>query len=110
MTVLTTLQDTTYILGIGGIVFSAYLYFSRPQQKAATNDALLSQRIDLRDQEYQRRFKEMQELIAQSLALAQNHIHTVDTKVDKATDEVDKMKLEIAKLTTIIDERIPKKI
>ena len=42
-------------------------------------------------------------------ALAQNHIHTVDTKVDVLKGEVADLKGAVIRLTTIIEERIPKK-
>ena len=38
-----------------------------------------------------------------------NHIHTVDTKVDKVQEIIASMGKEITKLGTIIEERIPKK-
>ena len=42
------------------------------------------------------------------MSLAQNHIHTVDIKVDKVVENVTRMSNEIVKLATIIEERIPK--
>jgi hypothetical protein len=48
-----------------------------------------------------------------ALALAQNHTHTVDVKVDTLIGSVNQMNLQltnaITRLETTINERIPKK-
>ena len=51
----------------------------------------------------------MQQSIRDAFTLAQNHTHTVDTKVDKLIDAVVKAELGIVRLATVIEERIPKK-
>lgn len=51
----------------------------------------------------------MQKNIHESFNLAQNHIHTVDTKVDKLVETVGQLSNEVTKLGTIIEERVPRK-
>ena len=107
-----TPETLNYILGgISIITTGAYLYNSlrKPQEKSRTIDALLEQRIKLEKDESDRRFSEIGKRMDEALTLAQNHTHTVDVKVDKLTGVVGDMGKEITKLTTIIEERIPKK-
>lgn len=41
--------------------------------------------------------------------LRDNHIHTIESKIDGVNVEITNLKVELGKLGTIIDERIPKK-
>lgn len=61
------------------------------------------------EREIDRRFKEVHEQINQLVAQTQNHIHTIDTKVETLSGNIVEMGREVTKLATIIDERIPKK-
>jgi len=122
----------TFALGIIGMIFGIYRYFKDPQididkkqalnderdknkatildQKAVENKAeLLAQQFSIERESNNRRFTELGERIDKSMTLAQNHIHTVDTKVDGLTKSVNEMSNEITKLATIIEERTLKK-
>lgn len=119
-------QNVSYLLGLaglGGIVFSIYKQISTPQNALDKRQALLETEVNgdtklieekvLWEKEAtDRRFGEMSKHMSDSLALAQNHIHTVDTKVDTLSNAVNTMNLnlssQIMKLGTIIEERIPK--
>lgn len=59
------------------------------------------------DREIDRRFREVHEQIGELVRQTQNHIHTIDTKVETIGLNVVEMGKEITKLTTIIEERIP---
>lgn len=112
--------NVTFAIGTLGVIFSVFLYFRNPQVKAEKNDALIEQklkltreadeeRLKLIQESNDRRFADMHDEIKAVLATSQNHIHTVDTKVDHLTVNVVKMGQEIVRLGTIIEERIPKK-
>lgn len=107
---LLTTSNILFALGIFGIVFSVFRYFRDPQVKSDKSDALMEQRMQYERDATRARFKEMQDGITASTALAQNHIHTVDTKVDGLVSLCAQMGKDLVKLQTIIDERIPKKI
>lgn len=92
-----------------GTVFTVYNYFRNPQIKSEKEDALFSQRIKLEKEDYERRFKDLSDRLDGSYKLAQNHIHTVDTKVDILDKSIQEMGKSIVRLATIIEERIPKK-
>lgn len=100
-------------LGIIGIIFGVYHYFKNPQIEEEKKAGLLAQQVQWEKESTDKRFAEMGSRMDAALALAQNHTHTVDVKVDALTSMVNAMNLtitgEITKLSTIIDERIPAK-
>ncbi len=115
-----TTSNIMFALGIIGMLFSIYIYFKKPQdalEKQVAVDqtavdgkaALLAQQVQWEKEATEKRFKEFGERLDSALALAQNHIHTVDTKVDGLSVVVNKMSVSMERLATIIDERIPKK-
>jgi len=120
----------TFALGIIGVIFGIYRYFKDPQididkkqalnderdknkatildQRAVENKAeLLAQQFLSEKEDNNRRFNELGERITQSMTLTQNHIHTIDTKVDGLMRSVGDMNLnltkEITKLATILE-------
>ena len=84
------------------------------KEESAGRDKLFEQRIQWEKESNDKRFTELGARLTDSMTLAQNHIHTVDVKVDGLIGSVDTMNLqltnEITKLRTIIEERFPKKI
>ena len=109
MTDLLNPSNITFSLGLLAILFSVYHYFRNPQVDGDKRDALLSQQMQFFIEGTERRFKEMQDSHNALLLQSNNHIHTVDTKVDGLTAEMGKMGNSITRLSTIIEERIPKK-
>jgi hypothetical protein len=118
-------------LGILGVLFSVYNYFRKPQEDIETKQALaekeisskatilaqkeienkanvLAQQVQWEKEANEKKFCEFGLRLDGALAMAQNHIHTVDVKVDNLITTVGKMSNEITRLATIIDERIPK--
>ncbi len=106
---LLTTGNITFVLGIVGILFTVYNYFREPQVKSDKTDALLAQQLQWSEQGTDRRFKDMQDRFDLLVAANQNHLHTVDTKVDALRNDFGKMEQSITRLSTIIEERIPKK-
>lgn len=89
--------DYTEILSavsIISIVFAVFLFFYKPQVKSDKDDAILSLKVDA--------------LTKDLTNLRDNHLHTLDVKVDQLTDSMGKMGNEVTKLATIIEERIPR--
>lgn len=111
----------TVVILIFSVVFTVFLYFRKPQeqldkQQALNKEeeknraALLTRELELERTSNERRFKEGAEALTASQLLATNHINHVDAKVDVIIKGQGQMAIDIAKLFTIIDERIPKKI
>lgn len=121
---LITPQNITFTIGLLGIVFSIYFYFRNPQEaldkKQAIDQvsidnkaAVLAKDLDSEKHATERRFSEMGTRMDKALELAMNHTHTVDVKVDTLMKDTNSWHLEISqqiiRLSTIIEERVPKK-
>ncbi len=109
MTDLLTASNITFVLGILAIIFSVYNYFKNPQTESEKKDALLEQKVQWQKEESERRFQEMGKRMDDALALAQNHTHTVDVKVDSLVQTVNEMDKSMTKIFTILEERLPRK-
>lgn len=84
----------TFVIGIGGLIFTIYNYFRNPQITSDKNDALMEQRI--------------QNIELSIVNLRDNHIRSLDVKLDETNKSVSQVSIEVAKLGTIINERIPR--
>lgn len=108
-----TPSNITFVLGIMAIIFSIYNYFRNPQIKSEKTDALLNQRVQWEKEASDKKFSDMGLRIDTAMTTAQNHIHTVDVKVDGLMKDVSLMNVaitkELTRLSTIIEERIPRK-
>ena len=133
MSELITPSNILFALGILGVIFTVFNYFRNPQedlekkqlitdkdlsskatilaQKEAEGKAgLLAQQVQWEKEANEKKFVEFGLRLDSAMTIAQNHIHTVDVKVDTLIGTVASMSNEITRLSTIIDERIPKKI
>jgi len=108
-TSLLTPSNIMFVLGLLAIMFSIFRYFREPQEKAEKTDALMDQQMRWTSDATENRFKSMQESFNSLLLQSNNHIHTVETKVDRLHEGMGVLGQEVVKLATIIDERIPKK-
>ena len=94
--------------GIVGTIFGVYKHFKDPQIKSEKIDALMTQQMRHMTESAEARFKTMQESFNALLLQSNNHIHTVDTKVENLNATVAQMSNQITRLGTIIEERIPR--
>lgn len=88
-------QTLVYVLGIGGSIFGVYSYFRNPQIKAEREDSIMALNII----QLQKDFANLRD----------NHIHTIDQKINASSEVVSKLALQVERLSTIIEERIPRK-
>ena len=125
-------SNITFLIGILGTLFGVYHYFKNPQtaleKTQAVNEerdkgkstilaqketeakaTLLAQQVQWEKEANEKKFIELGERINNAFTLAQNHIHTIDTKVDTMVSSVNSLNIKIAQLTTIVEERLPKK-
>lgn len=98
-----------FFVGIVGTIFGVYKHFKDPQIDSEMTDALMNQAFRHYTETTEKRFSDIQENFKSLLLQSNNHIHTVDTKVDKVHSTMDEMGKQIVKLGTIIEERIPRK-
>jgi hypothetical protein len=119
-----TLADVAFVVAILTAVFTGISWFKKPQvdmeKRQAVSEkevdgkaALLAQELHWTKEANERRFKEMNEVLTESRALAQNHIHSIDVRVTDLATMVNTMNsqlgMKICELSTIINERIPLK-
>ena len=108
------------ILAIEAVIFGIYLYFKNPQDALDKREALnqkdtegtakvLTQQVEWEKSANAKRFEEIQLLVRDSITMAQNHIHSIDVKVDDLNKVVGGLSNEVTKLSTIISERTPRK-
>lgn len=91
-----TPSNITFVLGILAILFSVYNYFRNPQIKSEkTESALMIQ------------FSILQKELAN---LKDNHIHTIEKKIEDTNNNLNVLTNQVTKLATIIEERIPRKL
>jgi len=102
-----TPSNIMFAIGIIGIIFSVFFYFQKPQIDEQQKAALLAQQVISNNENVERRFADMGGNIKDAMTLAENHIHTVDVKVDKIGDNLNTFSRELVRLSTIIEERIP---
>ncbi len=92
---LLTPSNILFVIAVASAIFAVYAYFRNPQINADKTDALLVQQLSI-----------LQKDVAN---LRDNHVHTLDLRLDQTNDSIGKLALEVTRLSTIIDERIPKK-
>lgn len=93
-------------IGIMGSIFAIYQYFRKPQIDSEQTDALL--KIEMKNMEVM--FNEKFAVLTSTVVnLRDNHIHSLDTKVDETNKNLNLMAVQVSQLATIIDERIPRK-
>lgn len=100
-----TTSNITFGIGIIGIIFTIYNYFRNPQIRSDKIDALLEQKLGFVSKSFEDRFCRFDRDLVN---LRDNHIHTLDTKLDSLASIVNQMGKDVVKLSTIIEERIPK--
>lgn len=69
-------------LGIAGAVFGSFVYFRTPQEKSEVNDAVFDEKFD-----------SLKELV---INLRDNHLHSIDSKLDKHIEDQTRNELIVA--------------
>jgi hypothetical protein len=79
------------------------------QQEVANKAGVLEKQFQWYMESNIQKFADMGKRLDDAFLLATNHTHTVDVKVDELIKTVNAMGLNIERLSTIIEERIPKR-
>lgn len=93
-----TFENVTFIIALGGIMFGIYHFFRNPDIAADKRICLIEKMLE--DE------KIKNELLIKN---QQNHLHSIEVSVNKNNENIKTLTNEFVKLSTIIDERIPKK-
>jgi len=120
---LITQSNIIFVLGILGIIFTVYKYFRNPQEEMEKKQALsekereskdnaITKQLEWEKESNERRFKELNDATHALQSLAENHIHTLNVKVNNLAETINKMNVDltnkITTLSTIISNRMPK--
>jgi hypothetical protein len=131
MEILTT-SNIMFAIGIITLLFSVWNKIKIPQEELETKQALSEKEMDSKatilaqkeveskalvlEKQFQwymeaneKKFADLGRRLDEAFTLATNHTHTVDVKVDKLIETANIVAINIAKLETTINERIPKK-
>lgn len=98
------------VIAIMSSIFATYLHFRVPQEKNELSGALAEQRIQYEREATALRFKDVQDSFQALLLQSNNHIHTIQEHVEVLSKNVNEMNVSIAKLGTILEERLPRKM
>lgn len=132
MELLLTPSNITFFIGLAGTIFAVFMFFRKPQEDLETKQAVfderdkskatvlaqkemenkaivLAQQVQWEKEANEKKFTEFGLRLDTALNLAQNHIHSIDVKVDNLAVLVGVMDKSLTKLFTIVDERMPKK-
>ena len=95
---LLTTSNIMFILGILGVIFSVYNYFKTPQKTTDRDMALMAQKLS----------EVTRELASLSASYAA-HIIADQNSFNSLTNQITAVDKSVVKLTTVIEERIPRK-
>jgi len=121
-----------FAIGLLGVIFSVFFYFRKPQetlekkqiiaeetlkdkatilsQKEAEGKAnVLAQQFQWEKEANEKKFNEFSLRLDSAMTLAQNHIHSVNLKCDELLKSVNILTIQITRIGTILEERLPRK-
>lgn len=104
-----TATNITLAILVLSVLFNVFQYFRKPQEEEDKKASLLAQQVQWEKEANERRFKDVNSVLTNATALAQNHIHSIDVKVDSLSNQMIVMGNKLTELGTIINERIPQK-
>lgn len=100
-------QNLLAALGILGVVFGIYSYFRTPQIKSDKDTALLKDELST----VRRDMVSMQNNFdKQIIEIKTTHIASVEKDIKDLTATIGKLSIELTRLSTILDERMPKRV
>ena len=97
-----------FVLGLIGVAFTVFKVIFDPQKKSETNDLLTDQKANLLREEYEKRFIALDVKFAELTKTNQNHLHTIESKIDSLTGLIVQQGKDLVRLDTIIDIKLPK--
>ena len=118
MDFLLTPSSIMFMITMFSIGVNVFLYFRNPQEALDKRTAvdkeetegkanILAQQLQWEKEATEKKFNEMGIRLDKAFELAQNHTHTIDVKCDRLIESVALLSITVAKLETVINERIP---
>lgn len=97
-----------FVLGLIGIGYTVFMSIFGPQKKSETNDLLLDQKASFLREEYAAKFKDIEGKFDELTRQNQNHLHTLESKLDSLTNLVVSLSKDVVRIETIINIKLPK--
>ena len=94
-----TFENITFLIALGGVAFGIYHFFRAPDIESKEELIRLNAVFDA-----------YKEIADKSEKTAVNHLNSIDIKLDNILGENKNMSIQIAKLETTVNERLPKKV
>lgn len=91
-------NEVSFIFAICGVVLSVFIYMTAPQQKTDTAIELLKSQAS-----------NQQATIDRITKTQQNDVQELKSEIAGLRSEIQQLRESVVKLSTIIEERIPKK-
>jgi len=85
-----------------GIIFGVYLYFRKPQEKSEQNDAVFSVEFKNLEKSFNEKFTQSDRELAN---LRDNHIHTINEKLDKHIESQSKNEMLVCEKLARIETK-----
>lgn len=103
-----TFENITFLIAIVATIFSVYHFFRKPDLEA-------DKRITETEKETDKRLCLLEQLLKSERSknelltdTQKNHLHSIENKVDKNNENIKTLTSEIVKISTILEERLPK--
>jgi hypothetical protein len=93
-----TFENITFIIALGGIAFGVFHFFHNPDVNADKRLCLLESL-----------FKSERERNDILIETEKNHLHTLQVGQEKINKSITDVRIEVSKLGTILEERLPRK-
>lgn len=105
---LVTPENIMFVLGLIGIGYTVFRSIYGQQMKGETADLLINQRANFLRDEYEKKFLDIQSKFDELSKVNQNHLHTIENKLDSLSALVVQQGKEIVRLQTTIDIKLLK--
>ena len=93
-----TFENITFLIALGGVAFGVYHFFRNPGIENKEELIRLNAVFDA-----------YKDIASKAETTAQNHLNSIDVKLDNILSENKNMCIQVAKLDTTINERLPRK-
>ena len=95
------IQIAGTIASLIGMLFLAYRSIIIPQYNTKIDDAKIAE-------QFKNTLEQVASMQRDLVNLRDNHVHTIDLKLDQQKESMQTLALKVTELATIINERIPK--
>lgn len=105
---LITQSNVMFVIGLIGIGFTVFKSIFDPQKKSETNDLLMDQKADFLRSEYDKKFISIDDRLNELAKNNQNHLHTLETKLDALTKLVVDNGKDLVRIETTMNIKLPR--